>query len=365
VPRAADGGGAVASGWRETVHMEVEMAEYMTITVDAMGGDNAPEAVVEGCLLALGRGAGYRLQLIGDEAAIRRILTEHGYKGDRIEILNATQVIGGDEVPTKAIREKKDSSIVRGLSLLKEKRTDAFFSCGNTGALLTGAMLIAGRIEGVDRPALAPMIPTGRGFAMLIDAGLNTSCKPVNYEQFAEIGSIYMKTMYKIASPKVGLLNVGTEENKGTEIVKEAYGRLAALRDINFIGNIEGRDLTDGKCDVAVCDGFVGNVVLKCYESIGSYIKFGITDVFRRNTRSRLAAALVKKDIRAFFKQFDYEEYGGTPILGVGGSVFKGHGNASAKTVMCAIDCAVAFAKTSVLDQIRDRFAVNALAGEL
>ena len=333
------------------------MDDMMDISIDAMGGDNAPEAIVEGCLLAIQRRGGYRLKLIGDRAAILKTLEENRYDGDRIEVLNASQTINGDEVPTKAIREKKDSPIVIGLNLLNENKTDSFLSCGNTGALLTGSMLITGRIRGVDRPALAPMVPTVRGASMLIDAGLNTSCKPINYEQFAQIGSIFTKTMLNIEAPKVGLLNVGTEENKGTEVVKEAYGRLAALDGINFIGNIEGRDLTEGKCDVAVCDGFVGNLVLKIYESVGSYIFKGVADVFKKNIVNKLAASVLKKDIKSFFKRFDYEEYGGTPILGVGGSVFKVHGNANAKTVMYAIDRAVSFAKTKTLDQIRDCFA--------
>jgi glycerol-3-phosphate acyltransferase PlsX len=331
----------------------------MQISVDAMGGDNAPRAVVEGCILAVGLKKDYRIQLLGDKPAVETILAEHRYSGDQIEVLNATQVICGDDVPTKAIKEKKDSSIVIGLNLLKSRKTDSFLSCGNTGALLTGAMLITGRIKGVDRPALAPLVPTVAGSSMLIDAGLNTSCKPVNYEQFAEIGSIYMKTMYKLSAPKVGLLNVGTEGNKGTEAVKEAFTRLSALKGINFIGNIEGRDLTDGICDVAVCDGFVGNIVLKCYESIGSYIKTGISEVFRRNVRTKIAASLVKNDLREFFSKFDYEAYGGTPILGVGGSVFKGHGNSSAKAVMYAIECAMEFAKSTILDQIRQKYALS------
>jgi len=333
------------------------MDKTMLISVDAMGGDNAPKAVVEGCLQAIGRQEGYTLQLIGDQAAISRVLGDNHYKGDRIDVINATQSIGGDEVPTRAIKEKKDSPIVIGLNKVKDKKSDAFVSCGNTGALLTGAMLVAGRIHGVDRPALAPMLPTMRGASMLIDAGLNTSCKPVNYEQFARIGSIYMRAIFGIDEPKVGLLNVGSEINKGTEIVKEAYGRLAALDDIHFIGNIEGRDLTDGKCDVAVCDGFVGNLVLKCYESIGSYIFKGVSDVFHKNLLNKLAASVLKRDIKDFFKKFDYEEYGGTPILGVDGSVFKVHGNANSRTVMYAIDRAFSFTQTTTLEQIRGCFA--------
>jgi len=322
-----------------------------------MGGDNAPGAVVEGCLRAIGRQDGFRLQLLGDGAEIRRLLDAHGYKGDRVDVVNATQSIGSDEVPTKAIKEKKDSPIVVGLNNLKTKKADAFISAGNTGALLTGAMLVTGRIRGVNRPALAPMLPTAGGVSMLIDAGLSTSCKLLNYEQFARIGSIYMREVYNIKSPKVGLLNVGVEENKGTEIVKEAYGRLSALDDINFIGNIEGRDLTGGKCDVAVCDGFVGNVVLKCYESVGSFIFGAVVDVFKKNFVNKLAAGILKKDIKGFFKRFDYEEYGGTPILGVNGPVFKVHGNANARTVMYAIDRAVDFIRTPTLERLRECFA--------
>jgi glycerol-3-phosphate acyltransferase PlsX len=324
-----------------------------------MGGDNAPRAVVEGCILAAGQKNDYEIQIIGDKAAIEGILRENGYAGERIAVLNATQAITGDDVPTKAVKEKRDSSIVIGLNMLKGKKTDSFLSCGNTGALLTGALLITGRIKGVDRPALAPMIPTVAGSSMLIDAGLNTSCKPVNYEQFAEIGSIYMRSIFKIDRPKVGLLNVGTEDNKGTEAVKEAFARLSALKGINFLGNIEGRDLTDGKCDVVVCDGFVGNIVLKCYESIGAFIKTGISEVFRRSRKNQIASALVKNDLRGFFRRFDYEEYGGTPILGVGGPVFKGHGNSSPRAVMYAVESAAEFAKTTILEQIRQKYAKN------
>ena len=325
----------------------------MKISVDAMGGDNAPRAVVEGCLLALEHSTGFDIQLIGDRNVVEPVLKECGYTGgERIELIHATEVIDGSDIPTKAIKAKKDSSIVVGLNMLKEQKTDSFLSCGNTGALLTGAMLISGRIKGVDRPALAPVIPTVKGKAMLIDAGLNSVSKLVNYLQFAELGTVYMREMFQISKPRVGLLNVGTEENKGTEVVKEAYQQLKELKTINFVGNVEGRDLTDGACDIAVCDGFVGNIVLKCYEGIGSYIKTGMTELFMRNAVSKLAAGMVKKDMKAFFKQFDYEEYGGTPILGINGSVFKGHGNSSGKTIKCAVDCAVAFAKTNILDEL-------------
>ena len=329
----------------------------MKISVDAMGGDNAPRSVVEGCISALERGSDFTIQLVGDQNIVEPMLKEFGYTGKRIELIHATQVIDGTDIPTKAIKEKKDSSIVVGLNLLKEKKTDSFLSCGNTGALLTGAMLISGRIKGIDRPALAPVIPTVNGKAMLIDAGLNSTCKLVNYLQFAELGTVYMREMFKLEKPRIGLLNVGTEENKGPEVVKEAYRRLSELNTIHFVGNVEGRDLIEGACDIAVCDGFVGNIVLKCYEGIGAYITSGIKDVFMRNIKSKLAASLIKDDIKAFFKQFDYEDYGGTPILGINGSVFKGHGSSKGKSVMYAVECAVAFSKTNTLSELHAMYA--------
>jgi len=329
----------------------------MVIGVDAMGGDNAPRAVVEGCLMALQSGEGFSVQLVGDAARVEGILKEIGYSGGRVEVVHAAQVIGGNDVPTKAIREKKDSSIVVGLNQHKAGKTDVFLSCGNTGALLAGATLITGRIRGVDRPALAPMLPSKTGRAMLIDAGLNSTCKPINYEQFAEIGSIYIKTMYDIESPRVGLLNVGTEANKGTEVVKEAYARLSALEGIHFVGNVESHDLVEGRCDVAVCDGFVGNIFLKCCEAVGGFMKGGLKTVFTKNLKNKLAAAVVLPDMKDFFRLYDNEAYGSTPVLGVDGAVFKGHGNSNAKTVKNAVEAAAALARTEVLARIRAKYA--------
>jgi len=337
----------------------------LRILIDAMGGDNAPEAVVEGCIAALARTPGFDVLMIGDAKTVSRLVSSKGYSGGRINIKHSSQVIGGSDVPTKAIKEKRDSSIVIGLNMVKATEGDCFISFGNTGALLTGAMLLTGRLEGVDRPALAPILPTAMGGAMLIDAGLNTSCKPINYMQFAEIGSIYMREMFNIANPRVGLINVGTEENKGTAVVKEAYQCLSGLSDINFVGNVEGRDLVDGACDVAVCDGFIGNVVLKCYEGIGSFIKVGIRDAFKKNSISKVAAALVKKDISAFFKKLDYECYGGTPILGIKRSVFKGHGSSNAKAVMYAVESAVEFCKSTIMQQLEKKYADKSMITHL
>ena len=329
-----------------------------------MGGDNAPEAIVDGCIAAVARTAGYDILMIGDSKKVSDIVNERGYSGGRINIMHTSQVIGGSDIPTKAIKEKKDSSIVVGLNKISSGDGDSFLSCGNTGALLTGAMLLTGRFPGVDRPALAPLIPTAKGGTMLIDAGLNTSCRPVNYQQFAEIGTIYMKEMFKIGNPRVGLINVGSEENKGTETVKDAYQRLKGLDGINFVGNVEGRELTYGGCDVAVCDGFVGNVVLKCIEGVGSFVVEGIINILKKDAKSRIAVSLIKKDITAFFKRLDYESYGGAPILGIRGSVFKGHGSSNAKAVMHAIEAAVEFGNSSVMRQLSKKYAEKRTNGE-
>ena len=336
----------------------------LRILIDAMGGDNAPEAIIDGCLAAVARMTGFDILLLGDSKNISSIINARGYSGGRINIKHTSQVINGSDVPTKVIKEKKDSSIVVGLNMIRTGDGDSFLSCGNTGALLTGALLLTGRLAGVDRPALAPLIPTAKGGTMLIDAGLNSSCKPINYQQFAEIGSIYMKEMFKISKPRVGLINVGSEENKGTETVKEAYQRLKALDSINFIGNVEGRELTYGACDVAVCDGFVGNVVLKCIEGVGYFIIENVIDILKKNAKSKIAATLIKKDVKAFFKRLDYESYGGAPILGIRGSVFKGHGSSNANAVMHAIDAAVAFGNSSVYEQISEKFAEKGMSGE-
>jgi glycerol-3-phosphate acyltransferase PlsX len=245
--------------------------------------------------------------------------------------------------------------MVVAYNMLKNKSGDAMISAGNTGAMMAGALFILGRIDGVDRPALAPILPTQKGGAMLIDAGLNTVCKPINYLQFAKIGSIYMKEAFNIENPRVGLLNVGTEQRKGNETIKQAHAMLISS-NINFIGNIEGSDLPKGKVDVAVCDGFVGNVLLKFLEGVGPFIFTNLNEVYSKNIISKLSYLTVKDKLRKFKKKLDPVEYGGTPILGVDGLVFKGHGNSKSKAMKNAIVKAYKFAKTTVMDQIREEF---------
>ncbi|MGI6777741.1 MAG: phosphate acyltransferase PlsX [Acetivibrionales bacterium] len=333
----------------------------MLILVDAMGGDNAPEEIVKGCIDAINESEGYDIVLIGDVDRINNILKGKKFDARRLQLHHTTEVITNDDYPTKAIKEKKDSSMVVGLKLLKEKFGDVFLSAGNSGALLAGTLLTLGRIKGVHRPALAPVIPTKSGGTMLIDAGLNTSCRPENLQQFGIIGSIYMKEIFGIQNPRVGLINVGSENRKGSEVLKQAYEKLS-ISNINFVGNVEGRELPEGAVDVAVCDGFVGNVLLKFLEGVGSYIFSGLKNLFSANLVSKLSSFLVRKELRNFSKGMDYEEYGGTPILGVNGVVFKCHGSSSSKAIKNTITRACSFVRSTVLEQIRTQ--INSMEGD-
>lgn len=320
-----------------------------------MGGDNAPNDIVKGCVKAIEEIEGFNVLLIGDSKKIGDILKENKSKisiTSRIEIIHANEVITNEDIPTRAIKNKKDSSMVLGLNLLKEDKGDIFISAGNTGALMTGATLILGRLQGIDRPALAPIIPTRRGGALLIDAGFNTVCKPINYLQFGIMGSIYISETTDIKNPSVGLVNVGTEERKGNTVINQAYDMLSAS-NINFIGNIEGREIPEGKIDVAVCDGFIGNVLLKFLEGVGTFIYDGLRDVYTKNFISKIASLMVMGELKKFKKSLDYEEYGGAPVLGINKTVFKCHGNSNVKSVKNTVTRAYNFTKSSVMERIK------------
>ncbi len=327
----------------------------MLILVDAMGGDKAPGEIVEGCIDAIKEMQGYDIMLLGDVNAIDRIIKKRKFLSPRLKVLHTSEIITNEDIPTKVIKTKKDSSMVVGLKMLKEKKGDVFISAGNTGALSVGSLFLVGRIKGVDRPALAPAIPTKKGPALLIDAGLNTNPKPLNYEQFAKIGTIYMKEMFDLENPTVGLINIGEEHTKGNEIIKQAYSRLSQA-NINFIGNIEGREIPNGNADIAVCDGFLGNVLLKFLEGVGIFIYDGLKSVYKRNIFSKISVLLVNKALRSFLKRLDYEEYGGIPILGIDGKVIKCHGSSNSKTVKNAIFRAYKYAKSTLLEQIKEEF---------
>lgn len=330
--------------------------KQLLILVDAMGGDNAPDAIVNGCIDAIIEKDGFNIQLIGDSDRIKKILEDRKFSSPRITIQHTTEVVTGEDSPTKVIRNKKDSSMVVGYNLLKEKKGDLFLSAGNSGAMMAGALFILGRIEGVDRPSLPAIIPTKTGKALLIDAGLNTVCKPINYLQFGIMGSIYMRELFGISKPRVGLINVGSEESKGSDVIKQAYSLLSSS-DLNFTGNTEGKDIPEGNVDVAVCDGFVGNVVLKFLEGCGSFFVGALKDIFKSSKITMLAALMIKKKLKAFMLKLDPDEEGGAPILGVNGLVIKSHGSSNAKTIKnVIIKRAYTLAGSSVLDQIREQF---------
>jgi len=325
----------------------------LKILIDAMGGDNAPDAIVNGSIEALKSQEGFDISLIGDGEQIHKILKSRNFKSPRLEVIHAKEVITNEDTPTRAIRSKKNSSMVVGFNMLKEKKGDVFVSAGNTGALLTGALLILGRLKGVDRPALGAVIPTKTGKCLLIDAGLNTTCKPINYAQFAMFGSLYMKNLFNKENPKVGLVNMGTEAKKGTEIIKQAYTLLKAS-NLNFVGNIEGKDIPLGNVDVAVCDGYVGNVMLKFLEGTGSFFAGILKGMFTKNIFSKISTIFVMKDMKAFKKMMDPSEDGGAPILGVNGIVVKSHGNSNDKTIKNVIIKAYNLAMSSAFDQIKE-----------
>lgn len=304
----------------------------MRILVDAMGGDNAPVAIVKGCIDAVNSEKGYSITLIGDETRIKDILNKEKYDKERITVKHAAEVITNEDKPTVAIKEKKNSSMVVGFTMLKNSEGDAFLSAGNSGALLTASLLLAGRIKGVIRPALGAIIPTREGEAMLIDAGLNSSVRPDSYVQFAKFGTEYMKALYGFDNPTVGLVNIGSEESKGTPEVKEA-NVLLQESGLNFIGNIEGNEIIEGKARVIVCDGFVGNVLLKFLEGTGMYFMGSIKNILYKSIMTKIAGSILKKDIKNFFRPMDPDIVGGAPVLGINSLVIKSHGSSRAITI--------------------------------
>ena len=322
----------------------------MRIAIDAMGGDNAPKAVVEGCINAANE---YEIEiyLVGKETEINKHLKEEEPSKGRIHIVNADEIITGEDLPVQAIKRKKESSMVIGLKMVKEGKCDAFLSAGNTGAFMAGSLLKVGRIKGIDRPVLAPLLPTEKGVCMLIDAGANMDCKPKNLLQFAIMGSIYMEKVEGILSPKVGLLNVGTEENKGNDLTKQSYSMLKSS-NLNFIGNVEARDIFTGICDVIVCDGFAGNIVLKNTEGLASTIMSLLKEELMKTTRSKLGALLLKNSFKNFKKRFDYKEYGGAPFLGINGIMIKAHGSSDGKAIFNAIRQAKLLYDNKCIDRI-------------
>ncbi len=335
------------------------MSDFVKVALDAHGGDNAPKEVVKGAINAIKDNQNLIVYLVGVEELIKKELEGFEYDAERLKIVNATEIIAMSEAPVSAIRKKKNSSIVIGMQMVKNKEADAFVSCGSTGAVLVGGQVIVGRIKGVDRPPLAPLIPTAKGFALLIDCGANVDSKPINLLQFAKMGSIYMNKMMGVENPKVGIVNIGAEEEKGNALVKDSFPLLKGCPEINFIGSVEARDIPSGDVDVIVCDAFVGNVILKLYEGLSATLISKIKESMLSNARSKIGGALVKPALRGTVKSFSSSEYGGAPLLGLKGLVVKGHGNSKAKEIKNALNQCIRFKQSGMLELMSESFAIT------
>lgn len=322
----------------------------MKIIVDAFGGDNAPLEIIKGCADSVAE-FGVEIILTGKEDIIISTAKENNISLNGIEIADCDEVITMDDSADSVLKAKKNSSMAVGLKLLNEDKGQAFISAGNSGALCMGATLAIRRIKGIKRPAFAPVLPSESGFFMLLDGGANIECRPEMLYQFALMGSVYMQKVMGVAKPRVGLANVGTEEHKGSELYQNTY-EILKNSSLNFVGNVEGRDIPKGICDVVVCDGFTGNLILKTYEGVAITLMKQIKHMFADSTKGKLAAALVMKDIKFMKKHFDYNAYGGAPILGTSKPVFKAHGDSKAITVRNAIKLSIEYVNAKAIDEI-------------
>ena len=330
------------------------MSEITRVALDAMGGDNAPGEMIKGAVEAVKQRGDIKILMTGPEELLEKALSEYTYPKDQIEIVNATEVIETAEPPVMAIRRKKDSSIVVAMNLVKTGEADAFVSAGSSGAILVGGQVIVGRIKGVERPPLAPLIPTAKGVSLLIDCGANVDARPSHLVQFAKMGSIYMENIIGKKNPTVGIVNIGAEEEKGNALVKETFPLLKECKDINFVGSVEARDIPSGAVDVVVCEAFVGNVILKLYEGVGGTLIKKIKGSMMTSLRSKIGALLVKPALKATLKDFDASEYGGAPLLGLNGLVVKTHGSSTSKEVCNSIIQCVTFKEQRINEKIRD-----------
>lgn len=330
------------------------MQEITKIALDAMGGDNAPCEVVKAAVKATQNRDDIFIYLVGQEDVVNEELAKYTEDKSHIQVVDAPEVIEMAEPPVMAIRKKKNSSIVVGMNLVKKKEADAFVSAGSSGAILVGGQLIVGRIKGVERPPLAPLLPTERGVSLLIDCGANVDARASHLVQFAKMGSIYMENVLGVEKPKVAIVNIGAEEEKGNALVKETYPLLKACKDINFVGSIEARDIPKGEADVIVCEAFTGNVILKLYEGLASTLIGVIKKGLMSTLISKIGAAMTLPALKGTLKAFDASEYGGAPLLGLNGLVVKAHGNSTAKELTNAIYQCVSFKNKDINGKIKE-----------
>lgn len=325
----------------------------MRIVLDGMGGDHAPASVVEGAVLA-SKEIEHEIHIIGQEELIHAELAKYKYDTDKIFVINAREVISNEDAPVRAVRSKKDSSIVRGINMVKSGEGDIFISAGSTGALMAGGLFLLGRIQGIDRPALASVYPIlGKKASLLLDAGANAECKPNNLLEFGIMGNIYMEKVLGRENPRVGLVNLGSEAAKGSTLTKAAY-ELLEQSHLNFVGNVEAREVPKGACDVIVADGFTGNVILKLTEGLAWNILQVMKKKFTDGVKAKLGAALLLDKIGELKKDFDYSEYGGAPILGVKGPIVKMHGSSGASAVKNTILKGIPFVEGRVVETIQN-----------
>ena len=330
------------------------MSEKVVIALDAMGGDYAPEETVKGAVEAVHDYPEIKVILVGKEELIKEQLSRYSYREDAIDIVNAPEVIDMGDVPTKAIREKKDSSLVVAMRLVKEGNADAVVSAGSTGAILVGGQLIVGRIKGIKRPALAPFLPSKKGFSLLIDCGANVDARPEHLLQFAQMGSVYFENVMGKKNTTVGIVNIGTEEEKGNQLVKETYPLLKECKDINFAGSVEAREIAAGSTDILVCEAFVGNVILKFFEGVAKTFLSCIKEGIMKSFRTKIGGVLIKPALKGLLGTFDVSSQGGAPLLGLNGLVVKAHGNSKSAEIKTALGQCIAFKENSINEKIKD-----------